>query len=52
LTVLSFVDYATFFLAISGSATVALAAVQFLEETSGHTAEILEDGSVELIEAA
>ncbi|MGH7338608.1 MAG: MFS transporter, partial [Myxococcota bacterium] len=52
LTVLSFVDYSTFFLVIGGSAAAALAALFFLDEPSGHMAEVREDGSVELIEVA
>lgn len=52
LTVLSFVSTANFFLVIAGCAVFVLIAVQFLEEPAGHTAEINEDGSVELIEVA
>lgn len=50
LTVLSFVSYSTFFLIIAASALAVLAAVQFLDEPSGHMAEVHEDGTVELIE--
>lgn len=52
LTVLSFVDYSTFFLVIAASAAVVFAAVFYLDEPSGHMAEVREDGSVELIEVA
>ena len=52
LTVLSFVDYSTFFLAIAGCAALVLLAVQFMDEPEGHMAEIREDGTVELIEVA
>jgi NNP family nitrate/nitrite transporter-like MFS transporter len=52
LTVLSFVDYSTFFLVIAASALFVFATVSFLEEPSGHMAEAREDGSVELIEVA
>lgn len=52
LTILSFVSYSTFFLVIAGSALFVLAAVQFLDEPSGHMVEVREDGSVELIEVA
>lgn len=52
LTVLSFVGYSTFFLVIAASAFVVLAAVQFLDEPEGHTVEVREDGTVELIEVA
>lgn len=50
LTVLSFVDASTFFMVIAGCAVLLLGALQFLEEPSGHMAEILPDGSVEMIE--
>ena len=50
LTVLSFVDYATFFLVIAASSSVAFPAVQFMDEPEGHMAEIHEDGTVQLIE--
>ncbi|SIS89700.1 NarK family nitrate/nitrite MFS transporter [Neptunomonas antarctica] len=50
LTVLSFVDYSTFFMVIGASAAVALIFVQFMDEPSGHMAEILPDGTVQLIE--
>jgi len=50
LTVLSFVDYSTFFIVIAACAAVILVAVQFLEEPEGHVAEVNEDGNVELIQ--
>jgi len=50
LTVLSFVDYSTFFLVIAGCAALVLLAVQLMDEPEGHMAEIREDGTVELIE--
>ncbi|HBC57213.1 MAG TPA: MFS transporter, partial [Gammaproteobacteria bacterium] len=50
LTVLTFVDYSTFFLIIGGSAILVLVAVQFLVEPRGKMAEILPDGSVQLID--
>ncbi len=52
LTILSFVDYSTFFLVIAGCAAVVLLAVQLMDEPEGHIAEIREDGTVELIEVA
>ncbi len=52
LTVLSFVDYSTFFLVIAGAAAVAFVCVLFLDEPAGHIAEVKEDGSVELLEVA
>ncbi|MBW8184875.1 NarK family nitrate/nitrite MFS transporter [Shewanella nanhaiensis] len=50
LTVLSFVDYSTFFLVISGSALFIFIATMFLNEPKGHMAEVNEDGTVELID--
>jgi len=52
LTVLSFVDYSTFFLVIAASAGIVFACLFFLEEPAGHMAEVREDGTVELIEVA
>lgn len=51
LTVLSFVTPQIFFLVIAGAALVTLAAVMlFLEEPRGHMAEVLPDGTVQMIE--
>lgn len=50
LTVLSFVSPQTFFMVIAGAAVVTLAAVQFMEEPEGAMAEVLPDGTVQLIE--
>ena len=51
LTVLSFASSQIFFLVIAGAALVALALVATgLEEPSGHTAEVLPDGTVQMIE--
>jgi NNP family nitrate/nitrite transporter-like MFS transporter len=50
LTALSFVEYNTFFLIIAGSAAVIFLAVLFLDEPSGKMAEVLPDGTVELID--
>jgi NNP family nitrate/nitrite transporter-like MFS transporter len=50
LTVLSFVDYSTFFIVIAASAAVVFFACHFLTEPKGHMAEVNEDGTVELIE--
>ena len=50
LTVYSFVNAPTFFLVIAASAAAAFTASMFLEEPKGHMAEVLPDGSVELIE--
>ena len=50
LTVLSFVSPAIFFMTIAGAAMFVLVAIQFIEEPKGHMAEILPDGTVEMIE--
>ncbi|MDX1695968.1 MAG: MFS transporter, partial [Ketobacteraceae bacterium] len=50
LTVLSFVDYSTFFYVISASAAFIFFACWYIEEPKGHMAEILPDGSVQLID--
>ena len=50
LTILSFVAPDLFFMVIAGFACVVLIAVQFIEEPKGHMAEVLEDGTVEMIE--
>jgi len=52
LTAYTFVDASTFFLIIAGSACVVFMLAQFLTEPSGHTTEILPDGSVQLIEVS
>ncbi|MBA1446496.1 MAG: NarK family nitrate/nitrite MFS transporter [Chromatiales bacterium] len=52
LTVFSFVSPQIFFLVIAGAAIVCLVAVQFLDEPEGHTAEVMEDGSVQMIEVS
>jgi NNP family nitrate/nitrite transporter-like MFS transporter len=50
LTVFSFVDTSSFFMVIAASAAVCFMVVQLLDEPAGHMAEVLPDGSVELIE--
>lgn len=52
LTVYSFVDPSTFFMVIAGFALGALIVVQFLDEPKGTTAEILPDGTVQMIEVS
>ncbi|MEH6548430.1 MAG: NarK family nitrate/nitrite MFS transporter [Pseudomonadales bacterium] len=52
LTVLSFVDASVFFIVIAASAAVCLIIVQFVKEPEGHMAEVLPDGTVQLIEVA
>jgi NNP family nitrate/nitrite transporter-like MFS transporter len=51
LTVLSFVSPQAFFMVIAGAAVVTRVAVAFfLEEPEGHMAEVLPDGTVQMIE--
>jgi len=50
LTVLSFVDYSTFFYVIAGSAAVIFFFCWFIDEPKGHMAEVMPDGSVHLID--
>jgi NNP family nitrate/nitrite transporter-like MFS transporter len=51
LTVLSFVSPQLFFMVIAGAAVVTIVAVAlFLEEPQGHMAEVLPDGTVQMIE--
>ncbi len=52
LTVFSFVEPAAFFLVIAASAALTLIAIQFLDEPSGQTAEIMPDGTVQMIDVA
>lgn len=52
LSVLSLVDYSTFFLVIAGGAAVSLVSALSLEEPKGHIAEVHDDGRVELLEVA
>lgn len=52
LTAYSFMDASQFFLVIAGAAVVALVAVQFLDEPEGQTAEIGEDGTVQMIDVS
>ncbi|MEA3274737.1 MAG: NarK family nitrate/nitrite MFS transporter [Pseudomonadota bacterium] len=52
LTVFSFVSPQMFFMTIAGAAVVALIAVQFLDEPAGQTAEVMEDGTVQMIDVA
>ncbi len=52
LTVLSFVSPQVFFLVIAGTALVVLGVVMFLDEPRGAIAEVLPDGTVQMIEVA
>lgn len=49
LTVLSMVDYSTFFLVIAATAVAGFVALLFMEEPKGHMVEVNDDGSVEMI---
>ncbi len=50
LTILSLVSAQTFFLVIAVTAVVTLIAVQFMDEPKGQMAEILPDGTVQMID--
>jgi NNP family nitrate/nitrite transporter-like MFS transporter len=50
LTVLSFVSAQEFFMVIACSVAVTVLAVLFLEEPEGHMAEVLPDGTVQMID--
>ncbi len=52
LTVLSFVEYSTFFMVIAGCSLLTLTSTAFLNEPEGHVAEVDENGNVQLIEVA
>ncbi len=52
LTVLSFVDYSTFFYVIAGTAVLGFVTLLFMDEPRGQIAEVLEDGTVELIDVS
>lgn len=52
LTVFSFVDASTFFFIIACSSAIGFIATYFLEEPQGHVAEVMPDGSIELIDVS
>jgi NNP family nitrate/nitrite transporter-like MFS transporter len=52
LTVLSFVDYSTFFIVIGASSLLTLITTAFLTEPAGHVQEVDESGNIQLIEVA
>jgi len=52
LTILSFVDYSTFFLVIGGSAVIMFFFAMFLDEPKGQIAEVAEDGTVHMIDVS
>ena len=50
LTVLSFVDYSTFFMVIGASALIVFVIAMFMEEPKGQISEVLPDGTVHMID--
>lgn len=52
LTVLSMVEFSTFFMVIAATAIVGFITLLFMEEPKGQIAEVNEDGSVEMIDVA
>ena len=52
LTVLSLVDYSTFFMVIAATAVIGFVTLLMMEEPKGQIAEIGEDGSVQMIDVA
>ena len=52
LTVLTMVDYSTFFYVIAGTAVLGFVTLLFMEEPRGQIAEVNEDGTVQLIDVA
>lgn len=52
LTVLSLVDYSTFFMVIAGTAVLGFVTLLFYKEPTGQIAEVGEDGGVVLIDVA
>lgn len=50
LTLLTFLEAHAFFWVLAGVSAVTFIAAQFLDEPKGHMAEVMEDGSVKLIE--
>ncbi|EOD78647.1 Nitrate/nitrite transporter [Grimontia indica] len=52
LTILSLVDYSTFFYIIAGTAVVGFVTLLFMEEPSGQIAEVNDDGSITMIDVA
>ncbi|MEI6891866.1 MAG: NarK family nitrate/nitrite MFS transporter [Pontiella sp.] len=50
LTVLSFVDYSTFFIVIGASSLLTLITTWFITEPAGHVQEVDENGNIQLIE--
>ncbi|MDD1782708.1 NarK family nitrate/nitrite MFS transporter [Enterovibrio sp. ZSDZ35] len=52
LTILSLVEYSTFFYIIAGTAVIGFITLLFMEEPSGQIAEVNDDGSITMIDVA
>jgi len=52
LTILSLVDYSTFFMVIAGTAIVGFVVLLIMDEPEGQIAEVMEDGSVQMIDVS
>ena len=52
LTILSFVDYSTFFYVIAATALVGLFTLIFMDEPRGQIAEVAEDGTIHMIDVS
>ncbi len=52
LTILSLVDYSTFFYVIAATAVLGFVTLLMMEEPSGQIAEVNDDGSVTMIDVA
>jgi len=52
LTIFSMVDASTFFMVIAATAVLGFVTLLFMEEPSGHMAEVREDGTLELIKVS
>lgn len=50
LTILSFVDYSTFFMGIGASALILFFVVLFMRDPKGQISEVLPDGTVHMID--
>lgn len=52
LTILSFVEYQTFFLVIAATAVLGFATLLLMEEPKGKITEVNDDGSITLIDVS
>jgi len=52
LTVLSMVDYSTFFMVIAGTAVLGFVTLMMMEEPRGQIAEVMDDGTVQMIDVS